>query len=193
MAVIEEIIEDGHVDKPSHTETASSLQDTATKKINDLNITASLEKLELSEDEVSMTLLIPVGTEEAAAEALYQNLPPSLSTNLNLIIGPVLTTIVRFVGAVWRGIAVQGNRKSGVWQGRVYRGTQVLSTRSDDMSFNTIILFHHVRSRLWSRQQRQQQRWRTRQGFVNQKGRHRQKDQHRDSYQISDRAGSIPC
>ncbi|KAG0288614.1 hypothetical protein BGZ96_007597 [Linnemannia gamsii] len=51
MAVIEEIIEDGHVDNPSHTEAASSPQDTATKNINDLDITVSMEKLELSEDE----------------------------------------------------------------------------------------------------------------------------------------------
>ncbi|KAG0302324.1 hypothetical protein BGZ97_002401 [Linnemannia gamsii] len=53
MAVIEEIIEDEYVDNSSQTETSSSSppQDTATKKINDLDITAPLEKLELSEDE----------------------------------------------------------------------------------------------------------------------------------------------
>ncbi|KAF9147235.1 hypothetical protein BG015_011156 [Linnemannia schmuckeri] len=50
MAVIEEIIEDEHVNKPSQTET-SSLQHTTTKKNNDLDITDPLEKLELSEDE----------------------------------------------------------------------------------------------------------------------------------------------
>lgn len=54
MAVIEEIIEDAHVKTPSQTETSSSSQDTATKKINDLDITAPLEKLELSEDDVRM-------------------------------------------------------------------------------------------------------------------------------------------
>ncbi|KAK5808919.1 hypothetical protein F5H01DRAFT_350772 [Linnemannia elongata] len=51
MAVIEEIIEDEHVNTPTHTETSSLSQDTATKNINDLGITAPLEKLELSEDE----------------------------------------------------------------------------------------------------------------------------------------------
>ncbi|KAF8944448.1 hypothetical protein BGZ47_004223 [Haplosporangium gracile] len=51
MAVIEEIIEDDHANKPSQTETSSSSQDTATKTINNLDITTPLEKLELSEDE----------------------------------------------------------------------------------------------------------------------------------------------
>jgi hypothetical protein len=81
MAVIEEIIEDEYVDNSSQTETSSSSppQDTATKKINDLDITAPLEKLELSEDEVRMTLLFPVSMAEAAAGALYQNLPPTIN------------------------------------------------------------------------------------------------------------------
>lgn len=54
MAVIEEIIEDERVNTPSQTATSSSSQDTATKKTNDLDLTAPLEKLELSEDEVRM-------------------------------------------------------------------------------------------------------------------------------------------
>ncbi|KAF9550902.1 hypothetical protein EC957_011449 [Mortierella hygrophila] len=51
MALIEEIIEDEHVNTPSQTETSSSSQVPATKKIDGLDITATLEKLELSEDE----------------------------------------------------------------------------------------------------------------------------------------------
>jgi hypothetical protein len=60
MAVIEEIIEDNPVPQQTHdkpTEVQSS-RDTSTKKTSDLDITAPLEKLVLSEDEVRM---IPFG------------------------------------------------------------------------------------------------------------------------------------